>query len=153
VIERLTDEVKQSWGAWSYLRSAVPVVADLRGFDTSIQLDDNPPERHNVWNVIVANTHIAAGGLPVAPRASIDDGLLDVIIVLDGTPLDITRLATEFFLGDYLEDDRVIYQTARRIRVQSDPEISFVADGETITGQPYTFIVKPCALRVVVPLG
>jgi diacylglycerol kinase family enzyme len=91
--------------------------------------------------------------LPAAPRASINDGLLDVIIVLDGTPLDTTRLAAEFFLGDYLEDERVIYKTARRVCVQSDPEISFVADGETITGQPYTFTVKPHALCVAVAPG
>ncbi|MCH5377889.1 MAG: diacylglycerol kinase family lipid kinase [Planctomycetes bacterium] len=150
IIESLTDRIKESWGAWCYLRSAVPVMANLRSYELRMRLDDGPTETHTMWNLIVANAHLAASGLPVAPRARMDDGLLDVIVVLDGTPLDTTRLTAEFLMGDYLDDDRVVYRTARRVHIETTPDLGFIVDGEFRKAPPYTFVVKPGALRVFV---
>lgn len=151
VIECLRDEDKQRWGPWCYLRSALPLMTDLTAYEATVQLDEDPPQRLSLWNVVIANGAYAAGGLHVAPRAELDDGLLDVMLILDSTPLDLAGLAAEFFLGDYLEDPSVMYQRARSVRVEAAPELRFLVDGEMLTGQPFQFALEPRALDVVVP--
>ncbi|TWT33498.1 Diacylglycerol kinase [Posidoniimonas corsicana] len=150
VIECLKHEEKAAWGPWCYLRSALPVMADLQAYHVSLEHDDGVLETP-LWNIIVANGAFAAGGLRVAPRASMTDGLLDVVAVRDGTPLDLAALSAEFFLGDYLEDQRVTHLRTRRLRVEAQPELRFLADGEMLVGQPFEFEAVPAAIEVVVP--
>ena len=150
VQELVSSEVKATWGAWSYLRCALPVLQDLRAFEVQLQLDDEPEETMHIWNVIFANGRTVAGGLPVDPRAQLNDGLLDVIIVLDGTPLDTAALTAEFFLGDYLEDKRVSFRQARRVRITSDPPLQILADGEALCGDSFELKIVPEAITVAV---
>ncbi|WP_197527850.1 diacylglycerol/lipid kinase family protein [Posidoniimonas polymericola] len=150
VIECLRHEDKAAWGPWCYLRNALPVMADLTGYQTRLEHDGGELNL-SLWNVMVANGKFAAGGLQVAPRARMDDGLLDVVLVEDGTPLDLATISAEFFLGDYLEDDRVTFLRTRKLRVEANPELRFLADGETLTGQPFEFEAVPDALEVVIP--
>lgn len=150
VIQCLRQEDKAAWGPWCYLRNALPVMASLTGFRTRV-VHDGGELNLSLWNVMVANGAYAAGGLRVAPRARMDDGLLDVVLVEDGTPLDLATISAEFFLGDYLEDDRVTFVRTRRLLVEADPELRFLADGETLAGQPFEFEAVPDALRVVIP--
>lgn len=151
VIENLEDVDKQRWGPWCYLRSALPVMAELQGYHTTVRFDESEPEQHQLWNVLVANGKFAAGGLAVGPRADLEGGYLDVMLILDGTPLDLAGLATEFFLGDYLEDERVIYRRAREFYIEAQPELKFLADGEVIEGQPFQFAIQPQVLAVLAP--
>lgn len=150
VIGRLRQEDKAAWGPWCYLRNALPVMADLTGFQTRVVYDGGELNL-SLWNVMVANGAFAAGGLQVAPRARMDDGLLDVVLVEDGTPLDLATISAEFFLGDYLEDDRVTFLRTRKLTVEAEPELRFLADGESLTGQPFEFEAVADALQVVIP--
>jgi diacylglycerol kinase (ATP) len=52
--------------------------------------------------------------------------------------------------GDYLDSDHVTLRRARRIRIQSRPEMWFSIDGEPVGEEPITFTAVPRALRVVV---
>lgn len=144
----LTDEMKQSWGAWSYLRGAVEVLRDLTGFKTRVSFDGRPEQSMNLWNVVVANGRTVAGGVAVAPRADLGDGLLDIILIRDGTPMDVAALSTKLLLGDYLEDDRVEFQRARQVTFHSDPPMPFIADGENLGTTPISFTIVPHALNV-----
>lgn len=145
----LTDEMKRSWGGWAYLRGALEVLTDLTGFRVSVKLDDAEAKTLDLWNVVVANGNTVAGGVNVAPQADISDGLLDVILVQDGTPLDVAALTTKLLLSNYLEDERIIFRRAARVEFCSEPPMEFVADGETIGNTPATFTVLPRALKVI----
>ncbi len=153
VIDNLEDEDKQRWGPWCYIRSALPVMSELSTYTTRIQFDGADAEQFDLWNLIIANSPFAAGGLRVAPQAVVDDGWLDVIMVNDGTPLDLATLTAEFLLGNYLEDPRVTVRRARHIVVEASPELRFLIDGEMVENQPFTFEISSRALRVVVPLA
>jgi len=153
VAECLDEEMKRRWGAWSYLRGSLQLVSELSGFDVTLRVDDQPAEQLRLWNVIVANGRMAAGGLPVAPEADLQDGLLDLILIRDGTPLDMASLSVEFFMGNYLEDERVLFRRASRIEIESDPPMQFLADGEIEATTPLTFALEQHALEVIAPPG
>lgn len=148
--ELLTDEVKAWWGPLAYLRGAVSVLPNLTGYHTTLRLDDGVVERIDTLNVLVANARFAGGGLPVAPRANPEDGLLDLITVCYRPLLDLTGIAALLLAGDYLSSDYVIHQRARRVHLASRPAMWFSIDGELLSSATATFTVRPGALRVLV---
>lgn len=152
VDEVLTSEIKGRWGPLAYLVGAVKALPDLTDYRTEISWDDGPPERVDAFNVVVANGRTAGGGKPVAPRASPEDGLLDVVVIRAGSGLDVARLVARVMAGDYLDDDHVLFRRARRVEVRSTPGMWFNVDGELRTNDPVTFEAVPNALRAAVGL-
>jgi len=148
--QQLTDEMKEFWGPLCYLRGTLTIVSDLIVFNARIRFDDGPQERFNALNVFIANGRTAGGGLRAAPQASLEDGLLDAIIVLDGTPVDLAGLATRYVVGDYLQSELIIHRRVRRLSLQADPTMMFSADGDVVTDEPVEFLVREKALQVVV---
>jgi diacylglycerol kinase (ATP) len=149
VSESLTDEMKQRWGAWCYLRGAVDVLNDLTGYRLQVSCDGGPTEEFTAWNFLVANgDHI--GGVFIAPGADPGDGLLDLIIIQDGTLVDLAQLAAGVVLRDYLQHESIVHRRVRQLSISCQPETRVVADGETIVGQPLEFSVVPHALEAVV---
>jgi diacylglycerol kinase (ATP) len=153
VTESITDEMKQTWGALCYLRGAIGVLTDLKTFQTSISFDGGPPEEFDAWNIIVANGKTSAGRLEIAPKAKLDDGLLDVVIVRDGTLLNIARMAVQYLASDYIESDQIEYRQAKSISIRSEPPLLFSIDGDLVEQQPIKFQTHPSALKVVAGTG
>jgi diacylglycerol kinase (ATP) len=150
VTESLTDEIKQSWGPLAYLRGAIGVLADLGSFDVSLTIDENEQFTARIWNMLVANGRTNAGRLTVAPHARTDNGLLDLILIRDGTFVDLAALTAEFaLLPSYLESDQVIYRQARSFTIESDPPLRFSLDGEILEETPSAFRVRPGAINMI----
>lgn len=149
--QQVTSELKEKWGALCYVRGAVAALANLQGYETTLTIDEHASEVLPLWNIVVANGEFSGGGMAVAPGASVDDGWLDVVAVLDGTPLDVASLAANFVLGSFLEHDNVRHWRAKRVQIRSQPPMKFSLDGETLVGDLYDFRIVPQALRVIVP--
>ena len=148
--QKLTDEMKQFWGPLVYLRGVLDVLADLVPFQVTVKFDDESPQRYTALNIFAANGRTSGTGLQVAPDASLEDGLLDVVIVLDCEPVEIAGLATDFALGDYRENENIIYRRAARISIDSDPPMAFSADGNLLSESAVEFHIQPSALEVIV---
>ena len=153
VAAEVTSELKAAWGPLAYLRGAAGPLAELPQYTLVMRYDDGPPESAEVVNVVVGNARMAAGGLPVAPSANPEDGLLDIVIVRAGGTLDLSVVAARLMHGDYTEDEHVVHRRARRVEIASAPPMPLSIDGELCEGERFTFEVKPGALRVVVGPG
>lgn len=150
VLAEMEPDLKREWKAWSYIRKAIEIITDLTTYNVQVKCDDGPVETFSIWNFVVGNGRTAGGGLGVAPAADIEDGWLDLVMVLDGDPIDIPTLGAKLLMGGYLEDDRTVFRRARRIEIESDPPMVFIADGEVLSGGPGVFEVLPAALSVFV---
>ncbi len=151
VDEILTSELKETWGPLAYLVGAVQALPDLDDYQTCFTWDDGPEERVRAYNVVVANGRTAGGGKPVAPRADLEDGLLDVVVIR--ADADIARLTARVLAGDYLDDEDVLFRRARTLAIRSTPGMWFNVDGELRTNVPVTFEAVPGALRACVGPG
>src|SRR5690606_40733984 len=109
-----------------------------------------PAERVSALNVIIANARTAGGGTVVAPTANPEDGLLDVVVVHDGSLGDLAGVAARLLAGDYTESDIVSHRRAGRVTVTATPGMWFNVDGELMTNEPLSVRVMPSALRVLV---
>ena len=100
----------------------------------------------NVW---LANGQYSGGGIRMAPRARLDDGLLDVVCIGK-----LSRLQTVIFLpklrsGAFIDLPQVTYLTARRIEAESEVPVLIEVEGEAIGRLPATFELIGERLKVI----
>lgn len=150
VDEKLTPEMKRTWGPLAYLRSAAAAFSELRGYATRVSLDDAEALELDLYNVIVANGRYVAGGIPIAPEADLTDGLLDIVLIPERGPAELAILAAQILVGKHLSSDAIIFSRAKKIAISSRPGMWFNVDGELIGNEPATFELLPGALRCVV---
>lgn len=150
VTEQITAEMKQTWGALCYIRGAFNILNDLAAYRVGISFDQRPPEFFDAWNLIIANGRTSAGRVEVAPRARLNDGLLDVVIIQAGTMIDLANLSARYLFSDYIESEQVIYRQAREVTLSSEPPLVFSLDGDLINEQPVSFRCLPGQLNVIV---
>lgn len=148
----ITDDFKQFWGPLTYVRGVVNALADLHAWQVQLVIDGEtlPPEK--ILNVFLANGRVSGGGLPVAPDAKLDDGLVDVIVVRDCSPVDMAALATQYVLSDYRNNEHIIFRQAKVVTIHSQPALTISVDGDVVTDQPTTFRVLAGAVKVIRPI-
>lgn len=150
VDEKLTEELKRSWGPLAYLRSAAEALPDLTDYHTFLTFDDDEQCEVKTYNIVIANACYVAGGIPIAPDALLDDGLVDVLVIPAASMPQLALLVPQVLLGQHLSSDLITFRRARKVRVEARPGMWFNADGELVGNQPATFEVVPKALQVVV---
>src|SRR3954471_14118383 len=119
VNEKLTKEMKKTWGPLAYLRSAAAALPELRAYQTTLAFDNAEALMLELYNVVVANGRYVAGGMLIAPEAAIDDGLLDVILIPQRPASELALVAAQIVLGTHLSGDVVIHRLAQRLTVNS----------------------------------
>jgi YegS/Rv2252/BmrU family lipid kinase len=120
--------------------------------NSEVELDvDGSAHRARMHDVIVANGQWHAGGMRLAPNASADDGLLDVIVVGDVTKLDFITTSSKLYSGAYLRHPRVDEYRGATASVTSDDALPVELDGEPVGTTPVRFEAVPRALRVRLP--
>jgi diacylglycerol kinase (ATP) len=150
VNEKLTDEMKSSWGPLSYLRGALAALPNLQDYHTFVTFDDEDEQEIAAYNITVANARYVAKGIPLAPRAEPADGLLDVVIVQAAALPQLATLVPQILLGNHLDSDLIIFRRVRKVAVRAQPGMWFNVDGELVGNEPSSFEVVPLALEVVV---
>jgi diacylglycerol kinase (ATP) len=99
----------------------------------------------------VANTPTYGGGMRIAPRAALDDGLLDVCIVGKIPKFKLLALFPTVYMGRHLGLKQVDYFQVKGIRIQTPTPIDVYADGEYVCQTPVQVSVVPHALSVIAP--
>ena len=151
VDEKLTPEMKKTWGPLAYLRSAAAALPELRAYRTTLAFDNTDSLVLDLYNVVVANGRYVAGGRLIAPEASIDDGLLDIILIQQRSAPELALLAAQVALGTHLSSDAIVFRRAAKLTVNSKPGMWFNVDGELVGNEPARFEILPRALRFIVP--
>lgn len=105
----------------------------------------------DVMFAVVANNSAYGNGVKIAPRALLNDGLLDVCIIPAMSKWELLRWIPKAYRGGHLAHPGIVYFQARRITLRSTARLELFGDGESITELPATIEVLPGALRVLAP--
>jgi len=99
---------------------------------------------------IVGNGRQTGGGVQVAPRARIDDGLLDVLVVRQIPAMALLTAARE--LQELSPDGEYIsYWQTQWIEVHPEESIPVNLDGEPVRFSSVRYEAVPRAIRLIVP--
>jgi diacylglycerol kinase (ATP) len=111
---------------------------------------DGEPWQTEAMLVAVGNGPRYGGGMRIAPDASYDDGLLDVVVVGRMSVLGLVRAFPTIYTGQHVNHPAVTVRRARCVRL-SAPGITAYADGERFGGLPMTVEAVAGAVSVLVP--
>ncbi|MFC1934763.1 diacylglycerol/lipid kinase family protein [Chloroflexota bacterium] len=100
--------------------------------------------------VVIANGAYFGGGMRVAPSATPNDGLLDMIIFGDMEKTEIMKVWPMIYSGRHIDHQKVSLRKIKRVDIQCDEGALVEADGELLGEGPVSFSVMPSALKIVV---
>lgn len=99
----------------------------------------------------VCNGMTVGGGRPLAPEASVSDGLLDVFFVRDVSSAGLAALLLKMGRGEHLEDERVIGFRARSLSFDFAAPTAVNVDGEVHEVERAVYRVHQHATRILIP--
>jgi diacylglycerol kinase family enzyme len=123
-------------------------------------LDDGRQETLQGTTAFVFNLPDYALGLPIAPTARGNDGLLDVIVFRNPGTFHALRYLWLVFRGLHLKRPGVEHRRVQAVRIGSTETVPVQLDGDpggyigpAPDGEPWTFRILPGAVDVLVPEG
>ncbi len=139
---------KMTWPK-GQMRYNLATVAELRTFEPlKYTLDlDGATRRLEAMLVAVGNGPSYGGGLRITEGASLDDGLLDVVIIKPMSRLELVKTYPKLFKGTHTTHPQYERHRVRRVTIAS-PGVTAYADGERFGALPLTVECVPGALTV-----
>jgi diacylglycerol kinase (ATP) len=112
---------------------------------------DGGERRGPMHDVILANGRWHGGGMKLAPDASPDDGLFDVVVIGDVSKLDFATTSPKLYKGGHVGHPRVEVIRSATVAVEAACPLPVELEGEPVGTTPARFEIVPRALRVRVP--
>jgi len=151
VAQRANGMSKALGGKVTFFVALTQVFLRWKNTEVTVELADGETHTGRMHDVIVANGQWHGGAMWLAPEASAEDGLFDVVLIGDVTKLDFITTAPKLFKGKHLSHPKVDLLRSSRVHVDAAEHLPIELDGEQVGTTPVTFEIVPGALRVRVP--
>jgi len=148
VVRKTTADSKKALGPLSYLLTLVQVAAHK---PPRVVVETEGGRIREGSFVLIGNGRLYGGPFPVFKRASLHDGLLDVLVFQNQTHWDVVRYFQAIAFGTHPELPDVEYFQTSSIKVTSSGDVPVELDGEVAGMLPCLFSVEPQKLRVMAP--
>lgn len=138
----------KSLGKLSYFSGLLRGLMNWQNMDVRVDADDYVYEG-KAFSVILGIGKFFGGGMKVAPKAIIDDGLFDITIIEDVSKFEVVRVLPQLYSGRFIKHPQVSTIQARKVKISSPDNIYLQADGEFMGAAPFEFEILPKKLRVL----
>ncbi|OGQ29900.1 MAG: hypothetical protein A3I75_06265 [Deltaproteobacteria bacterium RIFCSPLOWO2_02_FULL_50_16] len=135
-------------GSWAYLKVSLEKLIHYQPKEIRIVIDEEPPLKKKCSQIMVANGQFYGGGMHVAPKAAIDDGLFDVVIIGDLSFMDFLKAIPQLYGGTLHLHEKIHFQRARRVQLDSSENVLIDIDGETPGRLPVLYEMIPKGLSI-----
>jgi YegS/Rv2252/BmrU family lipid kinase len=163
VVERM--EPRPQWsrrlGAWGYSLQMATLLPGLPAMHAVVEVDGEQIEDDFLLIVISNSRRYGGGMIPLNPGALLDDGWQEVWFFRAGAPAGrlapsqrvarMARYMTEAKLERHTRDPAITMIPGRRVRISAEPAMPFHTDGDTEAYTPFSSVLRPRALRLLVP--
>lgn len=103
----------------------------------------------------LANGQYVGGSFKCAPRAELDDGLIEVCLIKPISRLRFVKILGTYTEGKHLDDesmqDIVVYRQAKKVEIVAPEGFAYSLDGEIIYENRFTVEIAPKAVNFAVP--
>jgi YegS/Rv2252/BmrU family lipid kinase len=148
---RIANETTLVRGRMVYAYGLLRALAGWRPAAFTVTVDDGPPRTVSGYTVAVANSRYYGGGMMLAPDAALDDGILDVVMILQTSKANFLRRAPAVFTGAHVRLENVEVLRGRTVEIAASRPFTMYADGDPIAELPVTVAVLPAAVQTLVP--
>ena len=147
---RIANETRLVRGNLVYAYGALRALVGWRPATFTIELDGGTRTTTG-YTVAAANSKAYGGGMWLAPDASLEDGMLDLVIVGDAPKLRFVRLLPTVFKGEHVRQPNVAVLRCSEARISAERPFEMYADGDPIATLPVTVRALAGAVKVLVP--
>lgn len=148
VVKKVRGGYKKLGGLLGFGLSTLAVALNYPNRKMTISIDDGPEVSGRFIGIVAANGNAMAGGMRLAPRAQLEDGLLDILFIHGQTLPERLWNFPKIYSGSHLTSLKFSYFQGKSIRLTSEEEVTFEADGELCGHLPCRIDILPSALRV-----
>src|SRR5215207_10338799 len=152
VANQIANDARLLKGHLVYLYAGLRALAAWKPARFEITLDGRRRE-FSGYSVAAANNRAYGGGMFLAPAAELDDGLLDVVYIVQFAKRRYLANLPKVFKGTHVDKDEVIVVRASEVEIEADRPFAVYADGDHLADLPATIRVLPRALDVIAPPG
>jgi diacylglycerol kinase (ATP) len=148
VVEKVRTGHKKLGGLLGFGLATLATALSYPNRSIRFSLDDGPERSGSFLGIVAANGNSMAGGMRLAPRAAVDDGALDILLMRGQTLPERLWNFPKIYSGTHLGSPKFGYLRCRSLSLASDEEVSFEADGEPLGCLPCRIEIVPAALEV-----
>jgi YegS/Rv2252/BmrU family lipid kinase len=143
-------------GSLAYVANVFNVLGRYENKQVTVTLKNGEHEQtiEGVFNsIVIANGQYFGGGMWVAPNASWQDGLLDVVLIGNVSRAEFVMTFPRIYRGTHLSHPKVSAFRATEVRIEPHPQehAMLEAEGELFGAAPATVCVLPAACKVLTP--
>jgi len=152
VVQEMSKRKKKRGSHLDYLLTVLRTVAGFREKNLSFSLDGQKYNR-KILLMTVSNGTTFGGGFVINPNARSNDGLLDICVLNEISPLARFWHLPKLKSGSHGALKACEYLKAREVLIDSSDELVAHLDGEFIGHPPFEISILPEAIQVRVPDG
>ena len=138
-------------GVLTYMESVLKEIATYKDKLYKLSFDDSS-ETFECFIVTCANADQWGNNAYIAPTASLQDGLMDVVVIHPFTPLDAPILAFQLFNRQLDRNEKVTIRKCKRLTITRQEDGPAHFDGDPIMlGKEINIEMVPHGLKVLIP--
>ena len=141
-------EMKKKLGGVAYTLMGIVKAFDLKPYEGRLLVPGEDPVDGAMLFMAVGNSRLAGGGFEVAPKARLDDGLLDLAMLQHREGTSLSDLASALLAGDVDESEHLYYRQLSSFTLESNRPIHYNLDGEPMEETRVEFSVRKRYLGV-----
>lgn len=143
-------------GSFSYLLAVAVNLIQKKGAKLRVSADGEQVYEGNLIMCSIANGRFCGGGIESCPRAEVNNGLLEMLVIKDVTRRKFLQVFPPFMKGKIFEikgvDEIATFGQPKHVTVEPiEGEMQFVVDGEGMKTGTIEIDIMEAALKVVVP--
>jgi diacylglycerol kinase (ATP) len=139
-------------GNWAGIKDAVMTILKFKSKPTVfLTLDDESKIEVETMLVTIANTPLTGVKNLVAPDASMEDGLLDIVVYPGFSKAGLLSYFAKSAHENPTPDGTIQRYQAKKIKVKTSPKLDVAAEGILLGRGTARIKVLPGALRVIAP--
>ncbi len=151
VVRKTRRHSKALGGSMAYALATLPLLFTYKSPLVAVEVEGAPPISLSITGISIGTGAITGGGMQLTPRAKLDDGLLDLLIMKGQSSLHRAVSFAGVRSGRHIHSPRFEYKQFSKVRITSRTRLLVSADGEMAGNLPATFEVLPQAMRVHCP--
>ena len=149
VSQKTDPRLKNTLGTMAYYLKGISEVPALKPLPMKFVTDDKVFDE-KIYFMVVMNGKSAGGFKKLALDSSINDGLLDVMIFKKMNVVELATTTLKVLRGRHIGDKNIDFFQTRKLRLETNANVSTDIDGEEGGGFPMDFSVLKSRLKIFV---
>lgn len=148
VAERVIASERVVGPRWAYLVGSIVSIATYRPQRMEVRIDGET-QFGDFLTIVASNGRFFGSGMQPAPRARLDDGMLDVTVAGDLSRIASLAALARLYFGKHENGTTIVTRPAREIEIDLQRTLPMQLDGEVAHADHLRITVRPGAIDVI----